>query len=139
MNPAYSLAQNIDELFFGQDPILASEYDFLFSSLFNDANLYRKVVETLAIKLKGMTREELVQTMKTSNNGKLSEVLDNLKKCDFLRSYQAFGKKKKGCFISYQICLRCSTSDLSRTTMAWMSMHGAICLKETQCMVWLCV
>lgn len=39
------------------------------------------------------------------------------------------GKKKKGCFISYQICLRCSTSDLSRTTMAWMSMHGAICLK----------
>ena len=96
LNPAYSLAQNIDELFFGQDPILASEYDFLFGSLFNDANLYRKVVETLAIKLKGMTREELVQTMKTSNNGKLSEVLDNLKKCDFLRSYQAFGKKEKG-------------------------------------------
>ena len=39
LNPAYSLAQNIDELFFGQDPILASEYDFLFSSLFNNGSL----------------------------------------------------------------------------------------------------
>lgn len=96
LNPELSLAQNVDELFFGQDPILASEYDFLFSSLFNEASLYRRVVEVLATKLKGLTREELVQALKTANNGKLTEVLDNLKKCDFLRSYQAFGKKEKG-------------------------------------------
>lgn len=96
LNPMLSLRQNIDELFFGQDPILASEYDFLFKSLFNDAALYKKIVETLAGKLKGLTREELVLALGTNNNGKLSEVLDNLKKCDFLRSYQAFGKKGKG-------------------------------------------
>lgn len=96
LNPTMSLAQNIDELFFGQDPVLASEYDFLFSSLFNDAVLYRKVVETLATKLKGLTREELVQALKTHNNGMMTEVLDNLRKCDFLRSYQAFGKTEKG-------------------------------------------
>ncbi len=96
LNPALSLAQNIDSLFFGQDPILASEYDFLFQSLFNDAALYKKVVETLASKLKGLTREELVQLLKTNNNGKLTEILDNLIKCDFLRSYQAFGKRGKG-------------------------------------------
>ena len=83
-------------MFFGRDPLLASEYDFLFKSLFNDASLYKKVVETLATKLKGLTREELVAALKTHNNGKLSEVLDNLRKCDFLRSYQAFGKKEKG-------------------------------------------
>ncbi len=91
-----SLRQNIDELFFGKDPILASEYDFLFQSLFNDANLYKKVVESLADKLCGLTREELVQVTGTSNNGKMTEVLDNLIKCDFLRPYQAFGSKKKG-------------------------------------------
>lgn len=101
LNPELSLSQNIDELFFAQDPILASEYDFLFSSLFNEASLYRRVVEVLATKLKGLTREELVQALKTANNGKLSEVLDNLKKCDFLRSYKAFGKKEKG--ILYQL------------------------------------
>lgn len=96
LKPELSLVQNIDELFFGRDPILASEYDFLFKSLFKDAALYKKVVETLASKLKGLTRDELVQILKTHNNGKLTEVLDNLIKCDFLRNYQAFGKREKG-------------------------------------------
>lgn len=96
LNPEYSLSQNIDELFFGQNPILLSEFDFLYSSLFNDASLYRKIVEALATKLKGLTREELIGILKINNNGKLSEALGNLQKCDFLRSYQAFGKKEKG-------------------------------------------
>jgi len=96
LNSELSLVQNIDALFFGQDPVLASEYDFLFKSLFNDASLYKKVVETLASKLRGLTREELVSALKTNNNGKLTEVLDNLRKCDFVRRYQAFGKKEKG-------------------------------------------
>ncbi len=96
LNPELSLAQNIDDLFYGQDPALASEYDFLFKSLFNEASLHKRVVELLASKLKGLTREELVSALKTNNNGKLTEVLDNLKKCDFVRSYQAYGKKGKG-------------------------------------------
>ncbi len=96
LTPRFSLWQNIDELFFGRNPILASEYDFLFRSLFNDANLYKKVVEALADKLCGLTREELVRIAGAANNGKMTEVLDNLIKCDFLRSYQAFGLKKKG-------------------------------------------
>lgn len=91
-----SLAQNVDELFFGQDAILRNEYHFLFTSLFNDGTLYRRVVEALAGRLKGMTREELLQVLKVTDNGLISEVLDNLKKCDFLRSYQPFGKKEKG-------------------------------------------
>lgn len=55
--------------------------------------MYRRVVETLTTKLKGMTRSELVEQLKITDNGKLTEVLDNLVKCDFLRRYQAFGKK----------------------------------------------
>ena len=76
--------------------LLNAEYDFLFTSLFNDAALYRRVVETLASKLRGMTREELIKALKVADNGLMSEVLDNLRKCDFIRSYQAFGKKEKG-------------------------------------------
>lgn len=96
LRPEYSLSQNIDELFFSQNAVLNTEYNFLFTSLFNDATLYRRVVEALASKLKGLTREELIQTLKITDNGLLTEVLDNLKKCDFLRSYQSFGKKGKG-------------------------------------------
>ncbi|MGN1266212.1 MAG: ATP-binding protein, partial [Muribaculaceae bacterium] len=88
-----TLWQNIDEAFFSQDAALRTEYGFLFKSLFSNASLYRRIVEALATKLKGMTRTELVDLLKITDNGSLSEALDNLVKCDFLRRYQAFGKK----------------------------------------------
>ena len=47
LNPELSLSQNVDSLFFGRDPLLASEYDFLFKSLFNDASLYKRPVQPL--------------------------------------------------------------------------------------------
>ena len=93
LRPELSLWQNVDELFYSQDAVLKTEYGFLFNSLFNEATMYRRVVETLTTKLKGMTRSELVEQLKITDNGKLTEVLDNLVKCDFLRRYQAFGKK----------------------------------------------
>lgn len=96
LRPELSLSQNVDELFYSQNAVLNTEYDFLFTSLFSDAALYRRVVEMLASKLKGMTREELIQALKVADNGFMSEVLDNLRKCDFIRSYQAFGNKEKG-------------------------------------------
>ncbi|MBQ3237996.1 MAG: ATP-binding protein [Bacteroidaceae bacterium] len=96
LRPELSLSQNVDELFYSQNATLNAEYDFLFTSLFNNAALYRRVVETLASKLRGMTREELIKALKVADNGLMSEVLDNLRKCDFIRSYQAFGKKEKG-------------------------------------------
>lgn len=95
LRPELTLWQNIDELFFSQDAVLRTEYGFLFNSLFNDAAMYKRIVETLATKLKGMTRQELVEQLKINDSGKLTEALDNLVKCDFLRRYQAFGKKER--------------------------------------------
>ena len=71
------------------------KYSFLFNSLFNEATLYRRIVETLATKLKGMTRSEILEQLKTNDSGKFSDALDNLITCDFLRRYQAFGKKER--------------------------------------------
>lgn len=95
LRPELTLWQNVDELFYSQDAVLKTEYGFLFSSLFNEATMYRRVVEVLATKLKGMTRTELVKQLKVTDNGKFTEVLDNLVKCDFLRRYQAFGKRER--------------------------------------------
>ena len=95
LRPELTLWQNIDELFFSQDAVLKTEYSFLFNSLFNEATLYRRIVETLATKLKGMTRSEILEQLKTTDSGKFSDALDNLIKCDFLRRYQAFGKKER--------------------------------------------
>ena len=96
-----STSQNIDNLFFSDNAPLAEEYTFLFKSLFNDSIMYRRIVELLAKKTIGMTRSEIVESLKISDNGVLTEVLENLESCDFIRSYAAFGKKAKD--IMYQL------------------------------------
>ena len=95
-----SIEQNIDALFFSPNAPLRTEYDFLFRSLFSKSDRYRKVVEILSQKLKGMTRKEILAYLK-NDGGSLSKVLDDLIACDFIRSYSAIGKKSKGCI--YQL------------------------------------
>lgn len=85
----------MDRLFFVQGAPLHGEFDFLFRSLFKDSKLYRNVVELLSTKMKGMTRKELTTAMKIKSGGVLTEVLDNLLKCDFIRKYSAIGKTER--------------------------------------------
>ncbi len=92
LNRSKSVAQNIDELFFSANAPLRSEYGFLFKSLFKESSLYRRVVEALAKKLKGMTRSELIEELKVEDSGYVSTVLSDLCNCDFIRKYSAFGK-----------------------------------------------
>ena len=96
LNPSLSVAQNVDELFFGEGAPLRDEYDFLFRSLFNEAQTYRRIIELLARKTKGMTKPEIMASLKLPDNGNLTEILDNLCQCDFLRKYSAYGKKERG-------------------------------------------
>ena len=101
MHRSLSVAQNIDTLFFAENAPLKNEFDFLFKSLFNDSDLYKNVIEALAVKSKGLTRQEIIEASKQIDNGYLSEVLDNLIRCDFIRSYHAFGKKERD--VMYQL------------------------------------
>ena len=87
---------NIDNLFFRTGAPLRTEYDFLFRSLFRSSTTYKRVVETLSRKNKGMTLKELKEELGISDGGQLSAVLENLCRCDFLRKYTSFGKKKNG-------------------------------------------
>lgn len=91
-----SLAQNIDLLFFHHEGELRTEYDVLFRSLFKDSGIYKRVVELLAKKSTGMTREEIITALDIPKGGALSEVMQNLITCDFIREYKAFGKKLRG-------------------------------------------
>lgn len=85
----------IDDLFFKQNAPLRIEFDFLFRSLFKDSRIYRNIVLALATKMKGMTRNELLEALKLKEGGDLTEVLDNLVKCDFIRKYTAIGKTER--------------------------------------------
>lgn len=92
---AQPLDQNIDDLFFKQGAPLRREFEFLFRSLFKESRIYRGVVEVLATKMRGMTRQEILDTMKIAEGGTLTEVLDNLLSCDFIRRYTAIGKSER--------------------------------------------
>lgn len=95
MRKSDSIAQNIDRLFFNKEAPLKTEYSFLFKSLFKESTLYRRVVETLSKKMKGMTRQELLSEIKCEDSGYFSDVLTDLCNCDFVRRYTAFGKTER--------------------------------------------
>lgn len=85
----------IDDLFFRQGAPLRAEFGFLFRSLFKESKIYKNVVTVLAGKLKGMTRREILDELKLQEGGTLTDVLDNLIKCDFVRKYTSIGKTER--------------------------------------------
>ena len=95
LKPKLTFDQNVDNLFFAANAPLRMEYGFLFRSLFNDAQLYRQVVETIAKRSQGMTRQQIKEELGLGDGGVLTVVLENLVRCDFLRRYAAFGKSER--------------------------------------------
>lgn len=96
LKPSLSVSQNIDELIFSSHAELRDEFDFLFSSLFNESVVYKRIVQLLAKRHIGLTREDIKNELDSSYGGRLTEYLGNLIKCDFIRSYAPFGKKSRG-------------------------------------------
>ena len=95
LKPKLTFDQNVDNLFFASSAPLRMEYGFLFRSLFNDAQTYRQVVETLAKRSQGMTRLQIKEELGMADGGALTVVLENLVRCDFLRKYASFGKTER--------------------------------------------
>jgi len=91
LNRRESLTQNIDRLFFGKMAELREEYAFLFRSLFQNSVLYQRVAELLAAKPQGLTRAEIIHALKLSSGGGVSEVLENLCRCDIAQKFATFG------------------------------------------------
>jgi len=95
MRRGKSVAQNMDAVFFAEGGKLRGEFDELFQSLFRQSRMHRLIVEALAKRGVGMTREDLLKSMKVTDGGKVSKCLEELQQCGFVRSYTALGKKKR--------------------------------------------
>ncbi len=96
-----SVAQNIDNMFFKEDAFLKDEFKYLFSSIFKHPDIYLKIINALAKKKAGLTREEIIKYSKLNNSGDLSSRLEELESCGFIRKYNCFGMNSKGAM--YQI------------------------------------
>lgn len=94
INNKKPLSENVDILLFSNNAPLKTEFEFLFRSLFKDSMNYRRVIEYLSTRMIGLTREEISENCKLSG-GELTNILNNLAACDFIRCYKAPGKKQR--------------------------------------------
>lgn len=90
-----SLAQNFDRMFFSSKGELIMEYDALYNSLFRRPQTHIKLINALASKKIGLTREELLREAKLDDNETFAKALTELEQCDFIRKYTCIGKKNK--------------------------------------------
>lgn len=95
MNPRLDLNQMIDDIYFKQGSALQNEFQNLFKSLFSNPDNHLAVVSALARKSKGLTRKEIIEQTTTSNGGRVTQVLEDLEQCGFIRVYRSFGKNKQ--------------------------------------------
>jgi len=96
INKNHSLTQNVNRLCFTPGGELRDEYDNLYASLFSNAARHVLVVEALAKKKSGLTREDIKRITKLPEGGGLSEALEDLELSGFIRKYAPFARKKKG-------------------------------------------
>jgi len=95
-NGRYGLPGNVDSIVFSEVAPLAGEFQELYASLFVGSEKYINVVEALSSKSVGVTREELLATLKMPDGGWLSEMLTNLEQSGFIRHYSLFPGKQNG-------------------------------------------
>lgn len=93
--PGLSANQNIAQLCFRAQGLLAEEFYRLYASLFDTPERYLKVIRALSSKWKGMSRQELVDVAQLPDSGALTMMLKELELSGFITSYSPFGKKKK--------------------------------------------
>ena len=91
LDKRFSAAQNLDRMFFVDGAPLADEFVELYSSLFRNSTLHRKIVKELAGRLVGMTRNDIARALGISASGKLTSALEALTVSGFVRKYNPFG------------------------------------------------
>ncbi len=98
LNSNASIDQNIDEIAFSKNSFLFSEFDKLFSSLFDDVEAYLNILKILAAQPLGMGQAALFETLKIpKGQGTLSK-LKSLEICGFIMSFTPYGHKEKGTY-----------------------------------------
>ena len=90
-NPSYSLAQNIDALFFSRNAKLGDEFERLFNSVFDHAEDCMKIIRFLGTRHSGFTRKEIAERTGLNPNGDFTKMLKALVGSDFVVKYTPFG------------------------------------------------
>ncbi len=91
--PGKSAMQTIDRVCFSATGLLRDEFSNLYPALFKNSELHVTLVRTLAQKKSGMTRQQLIETLKIPSGGTISTVLEELEQSGFITLSFPFGKR----------------------------------------------
>ena len=92
----YSVAQNIDKLFFSINADLDDEFDVLYGTLSKRPEKYLEVIQALSKKKCGLTRDEILKSTKLTDGGSFTKILKALVESGFIRHYVSYKTPKKG-------------------------------------------
>lgn len=95
IRPGESATQTIDRLCFTKDGVLQNEFNDLYPALFGKADRHIAVIRCLAKKLKGMTRNEILEACHFKSGGTVTKILNELEESDFITGYMPMGKQSK--------------------------------------------
>lgn len=90
-----SVAQAVGRLCFEQAGPLRGEFENLFASLYDDHEQHIAVLQALAEKTSGLTRNELIDRLGLSSGGGLNRRLSELEEAGFVGRISPWGKKVK--------------------------------------------
>lgn len=94
LKPNESIPQAISRLCFADGP-LTSEYENLFSSLYDDSDLHYKIVGALSKRQSGVTRAELLHDLKITDGGTVSKAIDELTHAGFIERFEFYDGKAR--------------------------------------------
>jgi hypothetical protein len=93
--PGESAAQIIDRSCFEANGLLLHEFDHLFQSLFENSRQHLAVVDALAKRREGLTRNELLEEAGLRSGGVATDLLDELERSGFIFSHVPHGNRRK--------------------------------------------
>jgi AAA+ ATPase superfamily predicted ATPase len=91
-----SVAQNIDQICFAKEGVLRDEFMRLFASLFAESELHVSIIRALAIKRRGVAREEILKAVGVQSGGGVSRALRELEESNFLTCKPDLGNSSRG-------------------------------------------
>jgi hypothetical protein len=93
-----SAAQLIDKMCFQEDGVLYNEFDKLFDSLFEEAEIYKGIIKTIAKKREGIPRSQIEEIAFLTKGGTLTERLKDLEDAAFVKAFLPLNHKRQGIY-----------------------------------------
>lgn len=84
MKPGLSAAQNIENTCFKPGGLLYSEFEKLYTSLFDHSSVHKKIIQALASRYSGFNRNEIIRKTGLKSGGYITDVLEELIQSGFV-------------------------------------------------------